>query len=231
MALNIKEFKAKVIEIRIETPIVKTFKLGLDKEIEFNAGQFVMLSKEGVKITRPYSIASSPNNKDFIEVTLDRKEEGYFSKILHDEIKLGDELKMKGPYGVFYYKEYMGKNLLLIGAGTGIAPLRSIINYIIDNNLDINATLLYSVKTPDDIIFKKELMKLKNKINCIFTVTRHDKSDWTGLKGRINEDILKDKINNELFYICGPPTMVIDMEFMLKKLGVKNDKIRTERWD
>ena len=106
------------------------------------------------------------------------------------------------------------------------------IRYNVDKKLDTKITLLLSNKTPEDIIFRKDLEKSKNKgINIINTVTRYDKEDWDGEKGRINQDMIKKHADlDSIFYICGLPQMVDGIKKELEALGVDKTKIKIEKY-
>ena len=174
--MEVKEYKLKIQEIINETPKVKAFRCKIPKgtEIKFYSGQFFMVSIEGDEenLKRAYSIASSPSQKNYIEIGLDKV--GKFSAKLFDT-KPGDTLIFKGPYGKFYFAEEMKNSIVLIGGGVGVTPLISIIRFCNDKNLSNRIKLIYSVKTPEEIIYKKELEKIKGEngnFDYIVTITR-----------------------------------------------------------
>lgn len=221
--------KTKITEIIKETYDTKTFRF--EKHIDFKPGQFIMITVpiDDKEIKRSYSISSSPL-KPYIDITIKKAHNGFISKKFVDEVKVNDEFQIEGPFGHFTYSEEMANNLLLISAGSGITPLRSILQYALEKNPDAKMTLLYSVKTEKDIIFEDELNELNKKENFTFipTITRDE--NWQNHKGRIDKEFLKENINNELFYICGPPGFVNSMSDLLQELGVEKNKIKTERF-
>lgn len=231
---QIKEYILKISKIIGQTPSVKAFRLGLtsDMRIDFYPGQFFMVSFVGseIKTSRAYSIASSPANKKYIEIALNNA--GDFAARLFS-MKEGDLLKFKGPYGKFYFNEEIKNNLVLIAGGTGIAPLMSIIRYCNDKRLSSKIKLFYSVKTPSDIIYKKELDEIKksNKnFEYIATITREGSNSWHGRKGRIDSGFLKENIGNikeNTYYSCGPNEFVHHIRAMLINLGVKKLLIKS----
>lgn len=236
--MEIKEYKLKIKEIVDETPEVKLFRCEIPKgtDINFNSGQFFMVSKEGDEdnLKRAYSVASSPAQKDYIEIGLDKV--GKFSTKLFG-LKPGDTLIFKGPYGKFYFSEEIKQNLVLIAGGVGITPLMSIIRCCNDKKLVNKVNLLYSVKNPEDIIYRDELEKIKNEnknINYEVTITRpRAETDWSGKTGRIDEEFLKDKIENikkSLYFLCGPNEFIKANIEILEKLGVTKDQIKTDVW-
>ena len=203
----IQEFKLKIIEIIDETHDTKTFRVERP-DCDFFPGQFFMVRfPDDEKLKRAYSVASSPANKDHLDITMNLVGE-FTSKLW--KAKVGDFLFFKGPYGKFYFSEDMKQNLVLIGGGLGITPLRGIVKYCQDKNLSNKINLLYSVKTPKDIAYNDEIEEF-NKDNfgfdSIITVTRPEENDgWNKRTGRIDEELLKQNISdlgNSLFFICG----------------------------
>jgi len=248
----IKTIQAKVIEIRKETPNTKTFRLDLKGEtFDFKPGQFVMakvnmretekfkvLHNKSKTQQRAYSISSAPYETNFIEITVKEIEEGFVSKYFNQVIEVGDEFEIKGPMGHFTIDKHE-KNIVLIGAGCGIAPFRSIMLDICEKKLPINITLVDSNRTPEDILYYKEFLDLcKNNENmtCYFTITRPwlmKNTTWDGPTGRLNEASIKNNVKdyqNVVYYICGPAQLISDMEKILQELGVPKEKIKSERY-
>ena len=165
--MEIKEFDLKISEIIEETYDTKTYRINLEgNELNFEPGQFVSLildfSKDGKteKVGRSYSISSSPLKKEYIDLTIKKTNKGGVADYILDNLKVGDEIKIKGPYGVFIFKDEI-KKVVFIASGSGISSLMCMIRYNVDKKLDTKITLLLSNKTPEDIIFRKDLnMKL-----------------------------------------------------------------------
>ncbi len=217
-----------------ETPDTKTFRVE-NKNIPFYPGQFFMVRFEDSEtFKRAYSIASSPTQKNHIDITMNLV--GEFTKKLW-QAKIGDFLLFKGPYGKFYFDEAMSNDLILIGGGLGITPLMSIIRYCNDKGLKNKIRLIYSVRTPYDIIYTEEIKKLKEQndnFSYIITITRpDDKTLWIGKTGRIDIDLLKNNISNvetSLYFLCGSISFVKSAIEMLESLGAKKEQIKTDIW-
>ncbi len=236
----IVDMNAKVIKVIEETPTVKTLVFDIkDYEFDFYPGQYIMIEVpyNGQILKRAYSIASSPLQKDKLEITVKRMKNGRASVVLTTKVKEGDVFHIKGPYGKFIWTEDMSDRVILIGAGSGVVPLMCILRYIRDKDLkDVQATLLVSYKTYDEIIYRKELEELNklDNIKVVITLTRENPEFWKGYTGRINKDmILKEvgDLSSGLFYLCGPPKFVDDMKETLLNLGVEKERIRTEKYD
>ena len=236
---QIREHVLKISKITDETPSVKVFQLELPRDagIEFYPGQFFMVSfadDPEIKTSRAYSIASSPLNKEHLEIALDKV--GPFTTKLF-QIKEGEFLKFKGPYGKFYFDDEMKNNLVLIAGGTGITPLMGIMRYCNDKNLGNKIKFIYSVKTSKDIIYKKELEKIKQEngnFDYVATITRAEEThNWHGRKGRIDLDLLKGNIEDagsSIYFLCGSKDFVHSVVDMLEALGVRKEQIKTDVW-
>ena len=146
---QVQEHILKIKEIIDETPTVKSFKVETPNisNIDFYSGQFFMVyfvDDPEIKIGRAYSIASSPMEKKYLEIALNKV--GPFTSKMF-QLKEGDLLKFKGPYGKFYFNQEIKNDLVLIAGGTGITPLMGIIRYCTDKRLSNKIKFIYSVKT------------------------------------------------------------------------------------
>jgi len=236
--MEIKEYKLKIKEIIEETDKVKTFRVEIPEaeDIQFFSGQFFMVSIEGdpENLKRAYSIASSPAQKRFLDIALDKV--GKFTVKLFEK-KPGDVLIFKGPYGKFYFDENTKNDIYLIGGGVGVTPLMSIIKCCNDKKLGNKLKLLYCVRTPKDIIYNEEYDKLKNEnknFEYLLTITRPQDGDgWQGRTGRIDQELLKvniPEVKDSLFFICGPNEFVKNIIEFLETLGATKDQIKTDVW-
>ena len=235
------EMVAPVVEVIEETPTTRTLVFDISSyDFDFYPGQYVMLKvpypPTGEELKRAYSIASSPLTKNKLELTVKRMEGGKASVILTTQTKVGDCFFIKGPYGRFFWTEDMSDKVVLLGAGSGVVPLMSILRYIRDKSLrDVKATLLVSYTSYEEIIYRDELATLSEfpNINVEITLTRSAPQNWKGLRGRINRDMLLSQVRElegSLFYLCGPPKFVEDMKDMLIELGVSGEQIKTEKY-
>jgi len=213
-----------------ETYDARSLRFSRDKSFNFKPGQFIVfiLKDQQGEFRRAYSISTSPDEKEFFEITIKETPNGRASKILLKEAKINDEFEALGPYGTFIYNNENVKNIIYIAAGSGIAPIRAIINYILKNKHEIKQILLFSNKTEKDIIFKKEFEKLP--IEKIYTLTRENHKEHKN--GRIDKNLLKEHTKEDsLYFICGPPLFVDSMVNELKSLNIKQEQIKTERYD
>ena len=199
------------------------------KNIKFRPGQFVKIIKPGTSEFRPYSIASPPE-WNFLEFVI-RMVGGKFTSYL-DSLKEGEELEVEGPLG---YVQYGGeKRCIFVAAGTGIAPIMSMLRTIESKNISGEFYLFYSNKTKDETAYLEELRRMHDagKIKVVFTFTREEVPGFE--HGRIGEEMLKKYLPEELggfkVFMCGKMEMVLSLKEIFEKLGVKKENIRFEGW-
>ncbi len=240
--MGIQMGRFKVMQKTSQASDVVTLKLEpIDPfNLDFKPGQFVNLyiQREGeTLLARPYSIASSPTNQNYLELTIKIIEGGRFTPRVAS-LKEGDIVKVGGPFGKFFFlDEEKMKDVVLIGGGCGITPFISIIRYVADRNLDTNITYFYSARTMGTILYKDELESIAEKhpnIKLVFTCTRENSSEWKGEKGRISADMIRkytDVNNPDKYYmLCGPPEMIKALVEALKGIGIAEDRILHESW-
>lgn len=221
------EFETEIIEIRDETYEVKTFRVRNPSNFSFIPGQYCLVELDD--ISKPFTFSNIPK-EDYLELTI--KKLGEFTSKLF-ELSRGDKLKINGPMGeTLNFNEDIKDNIVFIAGGSGITPFISSIRYIIDKNLPNKVVLLYSNRTREDIIYKKELDKLKDNIKVVYFLTR---DEMEGAENqRINKEIISkyiDNVKDMLWYVCGPPRMNSGIREILKELNINKDKIRIESWE
>ncbi len=226
-----------VESVRDETATVKTFRLrhpsAADIPFRFMPGQFLTLSIDGGReaLQRCYTIASSPADAGFCEITV--KREGIGSGLLHESLVPGSRLAISGPLGSFTFDGAKTDEIVLIAGGVGITPLMSKIRYLARQNWNGRIDLIYSVKTPGDIIFRDELVALQGTFPALHvhvTVTAAD-AGWAGARGRLSAEFIRTAvldIARRTVHICGPTAMAASVQQMLHHLGVEPSHIEVE---
>jgi ferredoxin-NADP reductase len=232
---------ASVIAIRQETPKVKTFTFHLPEWQPHAAGQHYdirLTAPDGYQAQRSYSIASEPERTGEIDLTVEWIEDGEVSSYLHQEVGVGDQVELRGPIGgYFVWRAAMGGQLLLIAGGSGVVPLMSMLRHRARAGARNPARLLYSVRTPTDVIYAAELQQLARAgdgLEVFLTYTRSQPDGWKGYARRIDAPMLHEVIapfdRRPLTYICGPTLLVEAAADLLLQLGVQRQYIRTERF-
>jgi ferredoxin-NADP reductase len=232
---------AQVKAIRQETPTVKTFTLAIPAWVQHRAGQHYdvrLTAPDGYQAQRSYSVASEPERKGEIDLTIERLDGGEVSPYLHDVLVPGDQIELRGPLGgYFVWDTTLGGPLLLIAGGSGIVPLMAMLRHRVAQRSDIPARLLYSVRTPEDVIYAEEWSRLSEQqplLDVIYTFTRQPPVDWQGYARRIDERMLREVLqtlgSKPRIYICGPTALVEVAANILAGIGIDAESIRTERF-
>lgn len=203
--------QARIENIIEEAPGIKSFEI--KPGMQFEAGQFIQLTIPGIG-EAPFTPSSSPSITHSLEITV--KKVGTITSFLHS-MKVGDEIGIRGPYGIGYPIEPLkNRNILIVAGGVGLAPIRSLIFALFEKKIK-NVTLLYGAVSPEHLLYKKLLKKwVENKdIEVILTVDVGDEK-WKGEVGIVPLILEKIKIDKkEIAVVCGPPIM---MKFTIKKL-------------
>jgi NADH oxidoreductase Hcr len=234
----------QIVEMVVETatmelPDTKTLKLRWPEgyEIEFKTGQFITVYFDDTpSYKRAYSLSSSALDRGFFEITI--KRDGKMGTRLVDWVKAGDKLHVIPPTGRFLPMMEPDKHLVCIAGGSGVTPFRAFVRDACQRKAETKITILYSVRTPVDVIFNAEFRKLEAenpKFGFHVTCTRlAPEADWTGRRGRIDSQWVHEHLTdlaNTVFYACGPNELVDAAErLVLEELKVPKAQMKTEKW-
>lgn len=231
--------RLRVERIVRETPSVSTFRLcssdGGPLPFTFTPGQFlnVAFGIGGARMNRSYSISSSPNERDYVEVTVKREERGAVSRHMVDLLKVGDEIEAGGPVGKFTFTGTEADSVVLIGAGVGITPMMSIARYLTEQSWPGDIFYVYGCRSPTDLIFGKAIAALEQrnpKLHVAITMSKPT-PDWKGPRGRITKEFLVGAVPDlaaRRVQLCGPPTMMDAIKELLTEIGVTPENLKTE---
>ena len=198
----------------------------------------MLIGAHGQPHRRPYSIASSPERAretGQLDLLVASEPEGDLGPHLPSPGS-GSLVDIEGPLGTFVFPaQPQQRHLLFIGGGTGIAPLRAMIDHVLRRHPAHAVSLLYSARRSDEFAFVDELQAhaAAGRLELHRTVTRDDSTAWSGGRGRIGrshyEAVLHDPAST-LCFVCGPRAMVAESVTVLQALGVPDAAIRTEGW-
>jgi len=232
---------ATVGTIRDETPTVRSFTLGLPDWPGHRPGQHVDLrltAEDGYSVERSYSIASEPERRGEIDLTVERIEDGEVSAFLHDVVEPGDRLEVRGPIGgYFVWEAPLGGPLLLVAGGSGVVPLMAILRHRRRTGSHVPTRLLSSSRHAEEIIYRDELDALAaagDGLEVIHTLTRSQPTGWAGYARRIDDRMLAEVLEplgvSARVYICGPTALVEVAANAMVRLGLPPERVRTERF-
>ncbi|HTU27796.1 MAG TPA: ferredoxin reductase [Solirubrobacteraceae bacterium] len=230
---------ATVRELVTETPRTRSIVLDVPNWPGHLAGQHVDLrltAEDGYQAQRSYSIASAPEDRDLV-LTVARVDDGEVSPYLVDDLQPGDELEVRGPIGGYFaWEDRMTGPVLLVGGGSGVVPLRSMLRHHRASQSTLETRLIYSVRSPEDVIYRDELTELAgdDTIDVRLAFTRTSPPEWDGLRGRIDAGVLDDlgwdSSPDAVAFICGPNGFVEFVAQSLVALGHPPRQIKTERF-
>ncbi|NLW42178.1 MAG: 2Fe-2S iron-sulfur cluster binding domain-containing protein [Tissierellia bacterium] len=239
---NVKEYDVIVEKITEVTPTIKRvrFKLPEGEHLNFKPGQYVqikapMYDGNDEEVFRAYSIASSATDSGYVELFIGFTG-GIATTYVHKFLNEGDVVNLNGPYGDFYYKDDDGGPILMVAAGTGMAPILSILHHMRDNDIQREAKFFFGAKTPDDLFVVDELEQFEKDLSnfqFLPTLSRvTDEMGWTGDVGRVNNSIDKyvEQGGNYTAYLCGSPVMIDSIVESLKEKEIPEENIYFDKF-
>jgi Na+-transporting NADH:ubiquinone oxidoreductase subunit F len=240
----IHEFRVRVEKIEELTPDIKGIDfmiLSPEEGITFKSGQYVQLQIPPYKLSRTaeyraYSIASSAEDHQHIKLVIAKVEGGIVSTYVHDYLKEGDEVTIRGPFGEFFLRE-SHRDILLIATGSGLAPIMSILHQIERENIVRKAILFFGDRRPHDIYFREQISKWEKTMDhftFIPVLSRTTEEDrWEGEKGRVTDLIQKYIPDNDIVdvYLCGSLAMVDTSAQLLRQKGIPEASVFFDKFE
>ena len=219
---------ATVESIKQETPQVKSFRLRVPMWMPHLPGQHYdvrLTAPDGYRAQRSYSIASSPLDEGVVELTIDRLDDGEVSPYFHDVLEEGDEVEVRGPFASYFV--WRGEQpVTLVGGGSGVVPLMSMLRHRRRTMPDLPMRLVYSVRNAEDLIYADELGD-----EAVVTYTREPPAGWSGHTGRIDAGLLGEAaFDMGPAFVCGTNGFVESAVELLLANGMEPGAIRTERF-
>ena len=224
-------------EVVDETPRVRTIVFDVPDWDGHRAGQHLdvrLTAEDGYHAEREYSIASAPGEP--VAITVERLEDGEVSPYLTEELRAGDGIEIRGPVGgYFVWEPEDGGPLLLLGGGSGVVPLRSMLRHRQQTGSDVPVRLLYSSRTLDDVIYREELdAAAADGVEVAYTLTRAQPPGWTGYSRRVDRELLSEvawpPAQDARAFVCGATSFVEAVAGGLVELGYPARRVKTERF-
>jgi ferredoxin-NADP reductase len=226
-----------VVKLEDHTHNTKRFWIKVPEleRFDFAPGQFVTLDlpihEKVNKRLRSYSISSWPDGSNIFELLIVQARDGVGTAYLFNEIKVGAELKFRGPQGVFALPEKIETDLFLICTGTGLAPFRSMVQYLYLHSLPVKQIhLIFGCRYREDLLYYNELKSLEENFPAFHFYPVLSREHWDGLRGYVHpvyEALCKDK-PAAAFYICGWKNMVDEAKQRILELGYEKKDIHLE---
>ncbi|HSW74554.1 MAG TPA: FAD-binding oxidoreductase [Candidatus Saccharimonadales bacterium] len=231
-------FVATTKAIRAETPTVKTFTFEAPHKIEHSAGQHYeirLTAPNGYQAARLYSAATAANNTNLLELTVALVPAGEVTPYLCNQLKIGEDIEIRGPLGKsFIWQPSMREPLLLIAGGSGVVPMRCIIQAHTLTGSKTPVYLLYGARSQSDIIYSAEFAAGSPHVTTKIVLSDSWPEHWPGETGFITPELITQALHalpkDPRVFICGATPFVELMADDLVKLGVPPAHIRAERF-
>lgn len=234
-----KQLTGKISALEDLTHDIRRFDVALDEAMEFNAGQFADITIPGTGITRSYSMANPPSEKNTLSFIIKIYADGAFSSLLAEQLRVGDPIELEGPFGTSFRNKAHAGPTLLVGGGSGMAPLWSILNDIIDSGVQRPVRLFYGARSKQDLFYLDELAAIASKLDDFAFIPalseKADDDEWDGATGFIHEIVEQSYAESGRddtleAYSCGPPPMVEATLPVFQKIGVDADNIHLDKF-
>jgi ferredoxin-NADP reductase len=223
-----------------ETPHVRSLVLDVPGWQGHRAGQHLdvrLTAEDGYQAERSYSLASAHGDPR-LTITVERLDDGEASPYLTDELRVGDELELRGPIGGWFtWRPEEGGPLLLLAGGSGIVPLMAMIRQRAAVQSPVPVCLLYSSRSYEEIIYREELDRRAAAdvdLHVVNTLTRFQPSGWQGYHRRIDRAMLEEvgwaPAEHPLVFVCGPTPLVESVSTLCVELGHAPERVKTERF-
>lgn len=233
----VEDYQAKVIEIKDLSPTIKGLRLSIDRPMQFQAGQYINLQLPGIEGTRAFSIANAPSEEGIIELHIRQVQGGAATTYVHEQLNIGDELGLSGPYGQFFVRKSDDQDVIFIAGGSGLSSPQSMILDLLDEG-DSRTIYLFQGARDVSELYNREMFEALVKQHPNFryipalNAPKHEDA-WTGFTGFVHEavaDYFENKCSGHKAYLCGPPPMIDAAISTLMQSRLFERNIHTERF-
>lgn len=214
--LPVEDYTGEVVRIESLTPTIKGIWLKLDRPMHFQAGQYINLEVPALGgLSRAFSLANAPQEDNIVELNVRIVPGGQVTTWLHNELKVGETLKLTGPYGRFFVKKSANVPLIFMAGGSGLSSPKSMIEDLLGEGCELPITLVYGQRNRDELYYHDAFTALADKYPnfCYVPALSHEAeaSGWDGARGFVHE-AAKAHFGNDFrgnkAYLCGPPAMI-----------------------
>jgi len=228
-SIPVRDFSGKVVETKSLTHDIRVLEVELDQPIKFWAGQYVDLTIPSKGVTRSYSMANPPSEGRRLQFIIKKYPDGEFSALLDGDLAPGTEIQAKGPYGGCFHREGRPGPMVLIGGGSGMSPLWSILHDHIATGETRPVRFFYGARTEQDLFYLDEFAAIASKLpdfKFIPALSHNNGGAWSGETGFVHDVVMKrmreEGLSGEIdAYSCGPPPMIDAVMPVMFGLGVE----------
>ena len=229
----------KVAAIESLTHDIRRLDVTLDEPMNFHAGQFAEITLPGNGVKRSYSMANPPQETARLSFIIKTYSDGAFSKQLANTLRPGDQIALEGPFGTSFRNQNHNGPTLLVGGGSGMAPLWSILNDLVASGSERAVRLYYGARTRKDLFYLDEIAAVGAQLKDFAFIPALSEAatddGWDGASGFIHEVLARDfadagRDRTLEAYVCGPPPMVDAVLPVLQKIGVDADNIHLDKF-
>lgn len=213
-AIEIKTLPCRVQEMNLLCDdVMQLFiKLPAAERLQFLPGQYIDILLEDGR-HRSFSIANAPHNDEFLELHIRLVENGLFTPKVFNSMQAKELMRIEGPHGSFFFHEDSDRDIILVAGGTGFAPIKSILEHLIEEQITRTVYLYWGARSEADLYLNElseNWMSENNNIRYIPVLSQAE-STWSGKTGYVHQAVLDDFSDLEPFdiYVCGPPAMII----------------------
>jgi len=238
-SIAVRDFEAVLTAITMLTHDIRLLEVEINAPLRFWAGQYVDITIPGSGITRAFSMASPPSSPTRLQFIIRKYPEGAFSARLDGGLHPGDRLTLKGPYGTCFRREQRSGPMLLIGGGSGMSPLWSILADHAESNEARPVRFFYGARARRDLFYLEAFEAMGRTLRDFRFIPALSQAepgdDWTGQTGFIHE-VLARTLREEGFgdtadaYTCGPPPMIDAVIPVLQMAGVEPEHIYFDKF-
>lgn len=212
----VRDYVGVVTKIESVTPRIKSIFIALQENIEFQAGHYINLNLPEVdEYPRAFSISNPPSDKNQIELNISLVQNGKGTKWIHEELRVGDELKFSGPYGRFFVRESAPEPMIFLAGGSGLSSPKSMIMDLFERDEKRDITLIYGARNQDELYYHELFTEMSvEHSNFTYIPALSDEpesSGWQGARGFVHvaaKEHFNGKFSGHKAYMCGPPPMV-----------------------
>lgn len=213
--IPVRDFDAQVVCIENLTPTIKGIWMALGDALQFQAGQYVNVEIPTLGISRPFSLANAPGESSQVELNVRIVAGGAGTTYLHQALRVGDAVRITGPYGRFFVRKSAQLPMLFLAGGSGLSSPRSMILDLLGEQCSHPITLVYGQRHRAELYYDDEFRQLAERFPNFTYVPalshEPEDSDWTGFRGYVHEAAaahFASDFRGHKAYLCGPPMMI-----------------------